>query len=492
MKTLPVFLLLILTLTANGQYMEKVSYAAADGNGYYLAIPSVSGAIRGVLVVFCTFRSPESLLQETKLHNVASGNDLLTVYASLGGQLVADSPAMTRINTILQHIVTKYQADTATFALGGLGMAGAIVVRYTELANEYPARYLIRPGTVFAINSYMDLTSLWQTSQRQIKRNYPSQALGDARAIINFLGKNSPKDAPGYYRKTSPFIHGEDAPGNEQYLNKVAIRLYYDVDISWQLDTRRNSVYDTNIPDGSELIDKLLLAGNNKAEFVSSKLPGVGSNGVRNDYAMSIVDETDCIQWVLRTLNIPNLNNHQAWNPPYHFPIPDGWRKEISFEPGTNSPHFPLKSIEDLRLPPGWGVSGSEEYWSAAFLFWLDPGQKIDAGILQNVIKTYYEEHIAVAVIRRNVKVPPGAIKPVQVTIKKLTAEPDDKETYTGTISMFDYLGVKPIVLNFFAHVKSCPARDHIPLFWEISPQPIDHPIWQRLKEPKQKFVCGE
>jgi hypothetical protein len=176
----------------------------------------------------------------------------------------------------------------------------------------------------------------------------------------------------------------------------------------------------------------------------------------------------------------------------YRFPVPTGWNKEVSNEPGVNSPHFPLKGIEDLRLPPGWPMAASEEYWSAAYLFWLDPGQEINADILQDAIKTYYQEHIAVAVIRRKVDVPPGTIKPVQVTIKKLNPEPDDMETYTGTISMFDYLGIRPIVLNFFAHVKSCPAQKNIPLFWEISPQPVNHPLWARLKEAKQKFACGE
>ena len=107
-------------------------------------------------------------------------------------------------------------------------------------------------------------------------------------------------------------------------------------------------------------------------------------------------------------------------------------------------------------------------------------------------MKIYYDEHIAMAVKHGNLKFPPGTIRPVQVSIRKMTAEADDKETYGGTISMFDYMGRKPIVLNFFVHLKSCPARNYIPLFWEISPQPVDHPLWARLKEMKQKFSCGE
>ena len=68
--------------------------------------------------------------------------------------------------------------------------------------------------------------------------------------------------------------------------------------------------------------------------------------------------------------------------------VPTGWHKEVSNEPGVNSPHFPLKGIKDLRLPPGLPMAASEEYWSAAYLFWLDRGQKIDAHILQKAGRT--------------------------------------------------------------------------------------------------------
>jgi hypothetical protein len=169
---------------------------------------------------------------------------------------------------------------------------------------------------------------------------------------------------------------------------------------------------------------------------------------------------------------------------------PEGWHSEVSYVPGSNSPHFPLKAIEDIRFPPGWGVAGSDEYWSVAYLFWLDAGQKIDAGILKASLTTYYDELVAGAVIRRNLTIPPGTIKPVQVTIKKIGTEPDDRETYTGTIAMFDYLGQKPMTLNYLVHVKTCSDRGHTALFLEVSPKPFDHAIWNKLKEPKQKFSC--
>jgi hypothetical protein len=483
----------LLSLSARGQYMEKVVYDAADSsNGYYLAIPPASHQIWGVLVLFCDFRSPESLLPETRLHNIASAGDLLTVYASLGTSILADSVTLLRMNAILRHVTAKYSADTANFVIGGFDHAGMIVLRFTELACQDPARFALQPKGVFAAASWVDLTSLYHISERQIKKHYFPLAVEEARYILGVLQKEcgTPESQPENYRRLSPFLHTENGPGNEQYLDKVAVRLYYDTDINWQLSTRRNSLYDTNIPDGTELINRLLLAGNSKAEFIPAKVPGVRSNGQRNPSALSIVDETECIQWIKGVLNILDPFNPKAWVVPYKWMLPEGWRGEPTYLPGTNSPRFPFKAVEDIRFPPGWGVAGSDEYWSVAYLFWLDASQKIDADVVKATLTTYYDDLVAGAIVRRNLTIPPGTIKPVQVTIKKISAEPDDRETYTGTIAMYDYLGKKQMTLNYFVHVKPCTARGHTALFLEISPKPLDHPVWGKLKEPKREFSC--
>ena len=80
----------------------------------------------------------------------------------------------------------------------------------------------------------------------------------------------------------------------------MAVRVYEDIDVEWQLKERRRSLYDTNILNASELINRLLLSGNNKAEFKTSKQPGQRSNGMRHPHSWSIVDEVECIQWAIK------------------------------------------------------------------------------------------------------------------------------------------------------------------------------------------------
>jgi hypothetical protein len=283
------------------QNTEKIFFNAKDSaNDYYLAVPPLSGNIQGVQVLLASFNTPEYFLPETKLQNVAYGNDMLTIFASMNGRLCADSSSVERINHILQDIVTRFSADTSKFALGGFMYAGNIVLRYTELSYEHPRQFQIHPKLVFAIDCPVDLLGLVHWCEKEIKKNYFTGNVGDAKYILNELTINYGNyiDHPEKYIQLSPFNMESKVAGNEQFLKNVPVRLYYDTDISWELKNRRNSYYDTYIPNGSELVNRLLLGGNNEAEFISSKQPGFRSNGIRNPHSWSIVDEVDCIQWI--------------------------------------------------------------------------------------------------------------------------------------------------------------------------------------------------
>src|SRR3954454_11258776 len=105
---------------ARAQNNDRISFDVKDStNGYYLAVQPKSKQIKGVVVLLTSFTAPEDLLPETKLHNVAFNNDLLTVYAPMKQKLYADSFAVQRVNTILSDIMERFHADTSHFALGG-------------------------------------------------------------------------------------------------------------------------------------------------------------------------------------------------------------------------------------------------------------------------------------------------------------------------------------------------------------------------------------
>ena len=288
---------------------------------------------------------------------------------------------------------------------------------------------------------------------------------------------------PEKYKRLSPFHKEEETTGNEQYLKDVPVRLYYDTDIEWQLKNRRNGYYDTKMPDGSELINRLLLGGNKRAEFVASKQPGLRSNGIRHPNSLSIVNEAECIQWIKKSLDIFDAN---TWTAPYNLVIPKGWTTEHFELPPGFAPQITYKGVEDLRFAPGWGDTTSEQHWSYSFLWWLEGTPKIDTGILRESLKAYYSGLVGSNITSRNI--PAGKIIPVIAQVKKLKAAPGDAETYSGTISMLNYIAQKPIILNCMVHVKDCKTKNRTAIFFEISPKLFTHPVWQKMDKIAESF----
>ena len=138
----------IAPITADCQYIEKVTFDNKDSTGgYYLAVHPRSENIKGTLVLLSNFYGLDGIISETKLHNVAYayGNDVLTIFASMKEKLYADTTTVDRINTILKNVVARFSPDTSKFAIAGFDYAGIIALRYTELTYQFPTQYLIHP-----------------------------------------------------------------------------------------------------------------------------------------------------------------------------------------------------------------------------------------------------------------------------------------------------------------------------------------------------------
>src|SRR3990170_1638105 len=113
-------LVFLFSVSAFSQIIEKIIFDSRDStDGYYLAIQPRSKNIKGTLVLFNSFATPENMLTETKLHNVAYANDLLTILVSIKQKLYADTSTIERLNAVLKNVVSKYSVDTSKFVLAG-------------------------------------------------------------------------------------------------------------------------------------------------------------------------------------------------------------------------------------------------------------------------------------------------------------------------------------------------------------------------------------
>ncbi|HMJ46198.1 MAG TPA: hypothetical protein VK498_02660, partial [Ferruginibacter sp.] len=130
----------------------------------------------------------------------------------------------------------------------------------------------------------------------------------------------------------------------------------------------------------------------------------------------------------------------------------------------------------------------SDEYWTYAFLWYLDGTAKTDTKIIAGNLKAYYTGLIAANA--DSYKVPAGMITPVITAFKKVPNDTGDLETYNGTIEMLDYMQQKPITLNCIVHLRLCPEEKKTIMFYELSPKPLTHKVWSDLNQLWTDFKC--
>jgi len=301
------FILLSITLvfcnSAHSQTLKKIVLDEKDiYSGHYLVVvPERSDSISGVLVLLAGFgQVPEDSPSETKLHNVTYRNNILTIFCAAGNKLYADSSAQAKLTAIIKDVIAKYKVKSNSFVLGGYSAGGMIALRYVELCNEFPTQFPIQPKAVFTVDSPIDIFTIYDQLEESAKNNYSDIAVEEAVRAMGHIKNDHgiPRENVSTYAKLTAFSMNKSYSDNEKYLKNTAVRTYHDVDIAWRISNRNQTVHNSNYEVTAELINRLVLMGNSKAEFMQSFQTGYRSNGQRHPHSWSIVNEVELVQWM--------------------------------------------------------------------------------------------------------------------------------------------------------------------------------------------------
>jgi len=302
------FAIALFTLSMSAQTIQKISFDDRDSTfGHYLVVePRERDSIAGVLILLAGFgQQAEDTPPETKLHNVAYTNRLLTVFFACGNKLYADSVTQGRLTSVISDVRRRYSVSPDNFVLGGFSAGGMIAMRYAELCAEHPEKSPIRPAGVFTVDSPIDIFTVYDLLELALKNKYSDLAVEEAQRAINFIKSDYgiPRENIRTYAKLTAFSMDPSLSQNERYLANIAVRTYHDVDIAWRIINRNQTVHLSNYEVTSELINRLVLMGNTRAEFMQTYQTGYRSNGQRHPHSWSIVNEVECIQWEIRLLH---------------------------------------------------------------------------------------------------------------------------------------------------------------------------------------------
>ena len=303
-RTLTTLFSLLTLSCAIGQNFEKIVFNDKDADDYYIQLRPETEKVNGVLVLLPGYgEKAESIFPSSKLFNTAYANGVLTIAIAGGEKIYADEKVIDKLNRGLTDFIKRNPTiPTDKFVIGGFSAGGTICLRYAEYSVENPTKVPVAIKGVFTVDSPIDLVDIWEYFQREIRKNYSEVGVFEAKFVSEKMNKEigTPETNPKRYSELTPFNHRLTEAGNEQFLKNMAVRVYHDIDVEWQLKQRRRSIFDSNQLSASELINRLMLMGNERAEFMTSKQPGVRSNGTRHPHSWSIVDEVECIQWTLK------------------------------------------------------------------------------------------------------------------------------------------------------------------------------------------------
>ena len=176
----------------------------------------------------------------------------------------------------------------------------------------------------------------------------------------------------------------------------------------------------------------------------------------------------------------------KKWKAPYSLAIPKDWGVERFTVPPTFAPQILYKGIEDIRFTPGWGNSKSSEYWSYAFLWFLDSAQNVSSKSLEANLKNYYSGLIKVNLDPK--KIPATGIMETKVKVQKIKTDHGDLGTFSATVEMLDYMQLKPIILNSVIHFRQYKQLNKTIVFYELSPKPFSDNVWLSLNQLWDNF----
>ncbi|MFS4494900.1 hypothetical protein [Maribacter sp. 2308TA10-17] len=273
---------------------------------YYQILPE-EGKPKGVIVVLPSgAERTEDTLKSITLHELAVDNSIMTIIPSINWGTDTMEAEIEFLDFIFKEVIKNHGVSKDKFILGGLSNGGMISLTYAEIAVKNPESTFLLPKGVFALDTPLDETHLYEYYEREIKRNFSEAGMLEAKYFLEEYNENyggSPQDFPERYIEGSIYSHSEENGGNAEYLKDMPIRMYTDLDVEWLMNERHRDLYDWNGTDIVAMINQLKILGNTDANVKISQGKGVRLDGTRHPHSWSILDTEDCLKWIIDLFN---------------------------------------------------------------------------------------------------------------------------------------------------------------------------------------------
>jgi len=314
--TLFIYTILLISVSCKGQEFERVLISETDSSQlyineedntelYYLKLVPKQKPIGAVVIFPSGGELVQDLIKQIDIPQLAYEKEILTIIPSINWGTDDRRTENILLDQIFREVIEKHNVPKENFILGGLSNGGMISLKYAQQSVKEKETTFLQPKGVFGLDVPLDNIHLYEYCEREIKRNFSEVGINEAKWFIkryNKLYGGSPKEYPERYIETSIYSNGEINGGNAKYLKNIPVRMYTDLDVNWLITERRRDLYDWNGTDIVAMINDLKLMGNEDANVIITMGKGVRLDGTNHPHSWSIMDNNDCINWILKLL----------------------------------------------------------------------------------------------------------------------------------------------------------------------------------------------
>lgn len=233
-------------------------YQRIENPNYILEKPI--GETNAVIILFGGFpHLAEDIEREFDILPMAKANNVAVLYSNVNGKLWLEENVKELLAVHLQSIFEQSQLPTDNIIIGGFSSGGVLVMLIGDYLIAHK-KYGIEPSGVFLVDSPVDLSALYMTSEENIERNFSEGSVEESEWLLDLLGTNlsNPHDDLSEYERHSVFTSQSGNINNLKHLKKTKIRLYTEPDTVWWKENRKvkydemNAFYIKKLPEKLE------------------------------------------------------------------------------------------------------------------------------------------------------------------------------------------------------------------------------------------------
>ena len=154
------------------------------------------------------------------------------------------------------------------------------------------------------------------------------------------------------------------------------------------------------------------------------------------------------------------------------------WGKEVFTFPLRFAKEIKYEGFEEAHFPKGWIKEESPEFWSYAFVWYINLQEELTAKEIEKSIQIYFDG-LMISVNKEEGK----TLLKTTAKISKIEAS-NGVSNFSGTVLIYDsFVTKKPLLLNVHIEKKDCKSNKKSLVLFRFSPKNYKHNIWEMLRK---------